>query len=94
MAFIAGQWHHLVAKRYHQDGLLELDGSEDRVTGSTVGSLRTLNIVPQIWIGGLNSKAMMKTRRGRRNEYKGGQKVVSGFIGNLTCEIYAQNRNV
>ena len=46
-----GVWHHVKAKRYHQDGLLEVDDS-GRVTGSASGSLRTLNIPSILWIGG------------------------------------------
>ncbi|QQP57576.1 Uncharacterized protein FKW44_002612, partial [Caligus rogercresseyi] len=38
-----GKWTRLVAKRYHQDGLLELERT-DKVIGSTKGSLRTLNL--------------------------------------------------
>ena len=48
-----GKWHHLKAKRYHQDGLLELDGQ--RFSGSAKGSLRTLNISPLLWIGGVKN---------------------------------------
>ena len=39
-----GQWTVLKAKRYHQDGLLEVGPHNQRVTGSAKGSLRTLNI--------------------------------------------------
>ena len=76
-----GQWHHLVAKRYHQDGLLELDGTEDRVRGSTVGSLRTLNISPEMWIGGFDLKSKSISLRGRRNENKEIETLKTGFMG-------------
>ena len=76
-----GQWHHLVAKRYHQDGLLELDGTEDRVRGSTVGSLRTLNISPEMWIGGFDLKSKSPSLRGRRNENKEMETLKTGFMG-------------
>ncbi len=48
-----GHWHHLVAKRYHQDGFLALDGS-DKVTGKALGSLKTLNVGDLLWIGGID----------------------------------------
>eukprot|EP00095_Tigriopus_kingsejongensis_P010554 maker-scaffold421_size176100-snap-gene-0.22 protein:Tk10554 transcript:maker-scaffold421_size176100-snap-gene-0.22-mRNA-1 annotation:"hypothetical protein DAPPUDRAFT_308094" len=51
---VPGQWHELVAKRYHKDGLLEVDG--DRVTGSSKGSLRTLNVGELIWIGNVDTQ--------------------------------------
>ena len=38
-----GHWHRLVAKRYHQDGFMSLDGT-DKITGQTVGSIKTLNV--------------------------------------------------
>jgi hypothetical protein len=49
-----GQWHRLVAKRYHQDGFMALDGT-DRVTGQTAGSLRTLNLGQLTWLGGVET---------------------------------------
>ena len=48
-----GQWHHLVARRYNQDGYLALDGS-DKVTGKAVGSIKTLNVDKIAWFGGVN----------------------------------------
>ena len=48
-----GQWHHLVARRYNQDGFLSLDAS-DKVTGKAVGSIKTLNVDQLAWIGGLD----------------------------------------
>ena len=76
-----GRWHHIVAKRYHQDGLLELDGTEDRVRGSTVGSLRTLNISPEMWIGGFDLKSKSPSLRGRRNENNEMETLKTGFMG-------------
>ena len=49
-----GEWTEIKAKRYHQDGLLEVGPHHARVTGSAKGSLRTLNIPNVIWIGGLD----------------------------------------
>ena len=49
-----GEWIEIKAKRYHQDGLLEIGPHHARVTGSAKGSLRTLNIPNVIWIGGLD----------------------------------------
>jgi len=49
-----GEWIEIKAKRYHQDGLLEVGPHHARVTGSAKGSLRTLNIPNVIWIGGLD----------------------------------------
>ena len=46
-----GECHHVVAKRYHRDGLLEVDGG-DWITGSTKGLLKTLNLVEISWVGG------------------------------------------
>ncbi|XP_059088020.1 agrin-like [Tigriopus californicus] len=51
---VPGQWHELVAKRYHHDGLLEMDG--DKVMGSSKGSLRTLNVGELLWIGNVDTK--------------------------------------
>ena len=55
----AGQWTELKAKRYHQDGLLEVGvhpgAAASRVTGSATGSLRTLNIPSVIWVGSAGS---------------------------------------
>ena len=79
----SGKWHHLVAKRYHQDGLLELDGIEDRVRGSTGGSLRTLNIASSMWIGGFDLKSKSKSTKGRRNEDTELNALSTGFIGTI-----------
>ena len=49
-----GHWHRLVAKRYNQDGYLSLDAT-DKVTGQTVGSIKTLNVGQLAWIGGLDN---------------------------------------
>ena len=46
-----GHWHHLVAKRYHQDGFLAIDGI-DKITGQTVGSIKTLNVDKMAYFGG------------------------------------------
>lgn len=46
-----GHWTELKAKRYHQDGLLEVGPHGARVTGSATGSLRTLNIPSVVWVG-------------------------------------------
>ena len=78
---ILGEWHHLVAKRYHQDGLLELDGTEDRVRGTTGGSLRTLNIASHMWVGGFDWKRKSKSTNGRRNENTEIDALSNGFIG-------------
>ena len=48
-----GQWHHLVARRYNQDGYLALDDT-DKVRGKAVGSIKTLNVDNLAWIGGLS----------------------------------------
>ena len=55
-----GHWHHLVAKRYHQDGFLALDGT-DKVTGKALGSLKTLNIAEITWIGGVDKGTLLVT---------------------------------
>ena len=47
-----GHWHRLVAKRYHQDGFMSLDGV-DRITGQTVGSIKTLNVKSLAFMGGV-----------------------------------------
>ena len=77
----SGEWHHLIAKRYHQDGLLELDGTEDRVRGSTGGSLRTLNIASSMWVGGFDLKSRSNSKKGRRNENTELNALENGFIG-------------
>ena len=46
-----GHWHRLVAKRYHQDGFLAIDGI-DKITGQTVGSIKTLNVDKMAYFGG------------------------------------------
>ena len=71
-----GQWHHLVAKRYHKDGLLEIDG--DRVTGSTSGSLRTLNVGEYTWVGGVNAASVTAARNAAQRT-----DVTAGFVGCL-----------
>ena len=81
----SGEWHHLIAKRYHQDGLLELDGTEDRVRGSTGGSLRTLNIASSMWVGGFDLKSRSISRKGRRNENTEMNALENGFIGKNLC---------
>ena len=48
-----GHWHRLVAKRYHQDGFMSLDGT-DKITGQTVGSIKTLNVEQLAFMGGIN----------------------------------------
>ena len=47
-----GHWYHLVARRYNKDGFLAVDAT-DQVTGSAVGSIKTLNVDKLAWIGGL-----------------------------------------
>jgi hypothetical protein len=51
------------------------------VRGSTVGSLRTLNIASEMWIGGFDLKSKPKSIRGRRNEDTEMKAISSGFIG-------------
>ncbi len=45
-----GRWHQVAAKRYHQDGLLQVDDGV-RITGSSPGSLRTLSAGKEVLIG-------------------------------------------
>ena len=67
-----GHWHRLVAKRYNRDGFLSLDGT-DKVTGSSVGSIKTLNVDQLGFIGGINPELALDVRE------KCG--VSEGFIG-------------
>ena len=46
-----GQWHSLVFRRYHQDGILELD-KEEPVTTRSRGRNKSLNIRDNIYLGG------------------------------------------
>ena len=62
-----GQWHRLVFRRYHQDGMLSLDGGE-AVRGRGRGRNKSLNIKDNLYIGGHpysnNSKWLVGTERG------------------------------
>ena len=66
-----GHWHRLVAKRYNRDGFLSLDS--DKVTGSSVGSIKTLNVDKLGYIGGINPELELDVRE------KSG--LSEGFIG-------------
>jgi len=46
-----GQWHQLVFRRYHRDGMLQIDGG-DKVTGRGRGRNKSLNIKDNLYIGG------------------------------------------
>ena len=46
-----GQWHSLVFRRYHQDGILQLD-REEPVTTRSRGRNKSLNIRDNIYLGG------------------------------------------
>ena len=46
-----GSWHKLVFRRYHQDGMLQIDKS-DPVRGKASGRNKSLNIKGRIYIGG------------------------------------------
>ncbi|CAB4061570.1 unnamed protein product [Lepeophtheirus salmonis] len=70
-----GKWTHLVAKRYHQDGLLELERT-DKVIGSTRGSLRTLSLQGHLWIGGVDPNDFPLMYKVRKNA---GTSI--GFVG-------------
>jgi len=67
-----GRWTKITAKRYHRDGLLEVEGS-GRATGSSPGSLRTLNVGESLWIGGVDTGAA--SRASDRAQAEG------GFVG-------------
>ena len=42
--------HRVVAKRFGQDGMLRLDNGQE-VTGSSPGSLKSLNLLTPIYLG-------------------------------------------
>ena len=47
------EWHRVQAKRWHKDGMLKLDNSED-VSGQSGGDLRSLDIDREsMYIGGI-----------------------------------------
>ncbi|KAE8751005.1 hypothetical protein FOCC_FOCC002433 [Frankliniella occidentalis] len=46
--------HRVSAKRYHRDGMLSVDDDAD-VTGQSQGSLRSLDLSPTTWVGGVPS---------------------------------------
>lgn len=46
-----GQWHSLTFRRYHQDGILQLD-KEEPVTTRSRGRNKSLNIRDNIYLGG------------------------------------------
>ena len=65
-----GEWHHVVAKRYHRDGLLEVDRG-DWITGSTKGSLKTLNLVEISWVGGTIPSERVQLNAGTATGFNG-----------------------
>ena len=62
-----GQWHRLVFRRYHRDGMLSIDGGES-VRGRGRGRNKSLNIKDSLYIGGHpysnSSKWLVGTERG------------------------------
>ena len=50
-AVTLGSWHMLVFRRYHQDGMLQIDKS-DPVRGKASGRNKSLNIKGAIYVGG------------------------------------------
>ena len=44
------KFHRVVAKRYHRDGILELDDYE-HVAGQSQGSLKALDLVEDAYVG-------------------------------------------
>lgn len=44
------KFHHVVARRYHRDGVLKLDNSED-VAGQSQGSLKSLDLQEDAFVG-------------------------------------------
>ena len=48
---VLGQWHKLVFRRYHRDGMLQLDQDEP-VTTRSRGRNKSLNIKDNLYIGG------------------------------------------
>lgn len=64
--------------------------------GSTVGSLRTLNIASEMWIGGYDLKATSKSVRRSPSENTEMESISSGFIGTyFTClSLFAFSTNV
>ena len=69
--------HHSVF-RYHRDGFLRVDGGE-RVTGQSLGSLRTLNAGELTYLGGIESES--GDDRGEKLKSRVGTS--SGFVGCL-----------
>ncbi|XP_065165794.1 agrin-like isoform X2 [Atheta coriaria] len=47
---IPGEFHRVVAKRYHRDGMLQLDDGEN-VAGQSAGKLRALDLTEDTFIG-------------------------------------------
>ena len=53
MPITPDQWHRVQAKRWHRDGMLKLDNSED-VSGQSGGDLRSLDIDREsTYVGGI-----------------------------------------
>ena len=50
-AVTLGYWHRLVFRRYHQDGMLQIDLS-DPVRGKASGRNKSLNIKGAMYVGG------------------------------------------
>ena len=48
---VLGEWHSLVFRRYHQDGILQLD-REEPVTTRSRGRNKSLNIRDNVYLGG------------------------------------------
>lgn len=44
------KFHHVVARRYHRDGVLKFDNSED-VAGQSQGSLKSLDLQEDAFVG-------------------------------------------
>ncbi|XP_074640335.1 laminin subunit alpha-like [Tubulanus polymorphus] len=56
--FNDGQWHTVEAKRYKQNGVLKVDGSEV-ASGSSPGDLEQLSIDSSIYVGGFRGKNIL-----------------------------------
>ena len=50
-AVTLGSWHKLMFRRYHQDGMLQIDKS-DPVRGKASGRNKSLNIKGALYVGG------------------------------------------
>ena len=44
------RFHRVIAKRYHRDGMLKLDDSED-IAGQSQGSLKSLDLMLDAFVG-------------------------------------------